>query len=177
MAGNGDSIGIIDLDAVLQPDIKVKLDGHEYRLPGDPPAEILLTIVVLSESLEAAIGDEDSDKVLDLRRELTDAVTDLFSMRQEVDENFGSTLVDAQIQELVSKLFAHYYGLDQATGPEADGDRPTPEEEPAAPSEEEEPASSTPPRSRSARRSPPRSRKRAPAKKPAASASSKSSTT
>jgi hypothetical protein len=175
MAGNGDSIGIIDLDAVLQPDIKVKLDDHEYRLPGDPPAEILLTIVVLSESLEEAIGAEDSDKVLDLRRELTDAVTDLFSMRQEVDDNFGSTLVDAQIQELVSKLFAHYYGLDQE-----DGDRPTSEEPEAAPSseapEEAEPASSTPPRPRSARRSPPRSRKR-PAAKKRPSASSKSSTT
>ncbi len=164
----GETIGIIDLDSVLKPDIKVKLDGEEYKLPGDPPTEVLLSIVVLSEEMEKAVEADDSDRMLEIRGELTDRVEDLFSMRQsDIPEGFGSTLVDAQISELVNKLFAHYYpgmgGGERPTSPEA-------EEESA-----EEPApSETPPRPRRQ----PRSRARSPrAKKTAASASSKSSTT
>jgi hypothetical protein len=156
----GESIGIIDLDAVLKPDIKVKLDGTEWRLPGDPPTEILLNIVVLSEEMEKAVDADDSDRMLEIRRELTDAVEDLFSMRQEIPEGFGAGLVDAQISELVSKLFAHYY-------PGMGGDRPTPE-----PAAEEPPETARP---RSSERSPKSSARARPRKR--ASASSKSSTT
>jgi hypothetical protein len=165
----GESIGIIDLDAVLKPDIPVKLDGQTYKLPGDPPTEILLTIVQLSEKMEEHREAEDADAMLQVRSETTDAVTDLFALRQEVDEGFGATLADTQISELVAKLFAHYYpGL----GGEDDDD--------AAPPTSAEPAEAeaTNPKPRSSRRSPPRSgaarRKRKPA---AASASSKSSAT
>lgn len=159
MAGEG--IGIIDLDSVLKPDIKVKLDGQEYKLPGDPPTEVLLSIVLFSEEMEKAVGEEDTDRMLEIRGELTDRIEDLFSMRQDIPEGFGGTLVDAQISELVSKLFAHYYP--GAGG----GERPTP----AA----EEAEAETPPSSRSSRPSPARSRART--RKPRASASSKSSTT
>ena len=159
----GEAIGIIDLDAVLKPDIPVKLDGETFKLPGDPPTEILLTIVNLSERMEKATADEDADAMLQIRSETTDAVTDLFALRQEVDDNFGAGLADTQISELVNKLFAHYYPGLGGGDEDPDVARPTPEASEAE----------TPPKPR---RSPPSRRRSTPArrKKATASASSKS---
>jgi hypothetical protein len=157
----GESIGFIDLDAVLKPPIKVQLDGQEYKLPGDPPTEILLTIVNLSERMEKATGEEDADAMLEIRSETTDAVTDLFALGQEVQEDFGATLVDSQISELVNKLFAHYYpGLGGGEDPDADPPTDPPE------------GAKTPPKSRSS--APSRRRSTGARRKKAASASSKS---
>lgn len=158
MAG-GESVGFIDLDAVLAPDIKVKLNDAEWKLPGDAPTELLLGIILLSEQAQKAIEDDDTEKMLDLRAEISDRVEELFAMRQEVPEGFGASLADAQIGELVQKLFAHYYADDE-DDPEAGGGRPTGASEPA----------STPPRSRR----PSRSRRTTPAGKKTAPASSAS---
>ncbi len=153
MAG-GESVGFIDLDAVLAPPIKVKLEGKEWKLPGDAPTELLLSIVLLSEQAQEAIDKEDTERMMELRAEMSERIEDLFAMHQEVPEGFGSQLVDAQIGELVSKLFEHYY----SGGDEEDGDRPTP-------------AAATPPSSRSSARSRPSSSR---ARKPRAKASSAS---
>lgn len=150
MAG-GESIGMIDLDAVLADDLPVKLNGKTWKLPGDAPTELLLSIILLSEQAQEAIEKEDTDRMLEVRAEMSDRVEDLFALRQEVPEGFGAALVDAQIGELVAKLFAHYY-----PSGEGGGGRPTPE-----------PEAETPQSSRSSGRSrprSPRSRAKAPAK-------------
>jgi len=145
---SGESIGMIDLDAVLASPIKVKVDGATYKLPGDAPSELLLSIILATERLEEAVKENEPKRLQEIRGEVSDLVTELFSILQEVDEGFGSGLADIQIGELVSKLFAHYYKVDE------DGDRPT----------ADKPEAETPPRQRSGGRSRPRSggRKHAP---------------
>jgi hypothetical protein len=128
---------LVDLDAVVSPDIRVKFDDTTYRLPGDAPSETLLRIQLISEQLSQAVTDTDVDKLLQLREELSEQIEALFSIRQDVDPG-SIQLSEKQIEELLSQLFKHYFGVD--VGGEEDGeggDRPT----------------STPQRPRSGRRS------------------------
>jgi hypothetical protein len=78
--------------------------------------------------------------MLEVREEITDNVDDLFRMRDPQLEPGTFLLSDAQVGELVAKLFAHYYGaaMDDAAKErlEAESARPTqegPAAEPPAP--------------------------------------------
>jgi hypothetical protein len=127
---------LIDLDAVVSPDIKVKLAGQTWALPGDAQSDTLLRMIKLSQDMDAAFKEENTDRLLELRDELTAEVEGLFAEKNDLPED-GLHLSDAQIGELVTKLFDHY-SADQGEGQEI---RPT----------------STPAKPKSARRSPPRS--------------------
>lgn len=134
---------LVDLDAVVAPDIRVKFDDTTYRLPGDAPSETLLRIQLVSEQLQQAVGDTDVDKLLLLREELSEQIEALFSIRQEIEPG-SIQLSERQIGELLAHLFKHYFDIEDAG--EEGGERPT----------------STPPRQRSAKRSPRSSGVRAP---------------
>ncbi|HXS25887.1 MAG TPA: hypothetical protein VN719_16750 [Gemmatimonadales bacterium] len=116
---SGESAGLIDLDAVLAPDIRVKLGGETYRLPGDAPTETLLSIVQLTEEMDKAVKATDETRILELRAEMAERVEDLFALRQDIPEGFGAAIPEVQTVELVRRLFQHYYGDGEG------GDRPT----------------------------------------------------
>jgi hypothetical protein len=115
--------GLIDLDAVVSPDVRVKFDDVEYRLPGDAPSETLLRIQVISEQLGKAVGDTDVDKLLALREELSETLEELFSIKQDIEPG-TINLSEKQIGELLTALFEHYYS--EAEEAVEGGERPTP---------------------------------------------------
>lgn len=119
---------LIDLDAVMQPDLRVRLGGVDYRLPGDAPSEVLLRISVLADELakQSTSANFDPEQLLGVRTELGEAVEELFRIRQpELD---SLSLSDTQIAQLMEALFAHYFPKD-----EEGGDRPTPARTPPKP--------------------------------------------
>lgn len=139
---------LIDLDAVLAEDIYVQLAGERYALPGDAPSEILLKILLLSESLENVAKENDAGRILAVREQITEKVDELFMLRndpevfpdqrlvsgEEGDEDAeyepSMGLSDAQIGALVGALFETYYAVpagaaDVAAGAGEGGGRPT----------------------------------------------------
>lgn len=156
MAASKDTSTIADLDKVVASDIYVVLNGERRPLPGDAPSELLLRITLLSEELEKAVEAKDAPRMLEIREEISANVEELFALRNPQLPEGSITLSDAQVGELVAKLFAHYYGKaveDAAAEEEAEAARPT----------EEEPEAETPPttpRSESAKPSPPSSARR-----------------
>ena len=109
---------LIDLDAFVKPDIRVRLHEQDYRLPGDPQTDILLRITALFQALSDTDGD--IDRVLELREELAEQVLYLFQERQpDLDD---IRLSDEQVLELVSKLMDYYASAREEA---ADATRPT----------------------------------------------------
>jgi hypothetical protein len=161
---------VADLDKVVSPNIYVQLEGVKHALPGDSPSELLLRITLLSEQLEEAVEAKEAERMLEIREEISDNVEDLFRLRNPLLEENSINLSDVQVGELVSKLFAHYYGaaIEDARAEaeaEAAGTRPTQAEEeaetptsPSSRSEKPSPASSSQGAPRRRRRSSTRSR-------------------
>lgn len=164
MASKADNASVIaDLDKVVAPDIYVILEGKKRALPGDAPTEILLRVTLLNEDLEAATEAKDGDRMLELREEISGQIEELFALRDPQLPEGSLHLSDAQVGELTSKLFLHYYG-----GAVEDAQREAEEEGGARPTEpeaEEPPTPPTTPPSRSGSRSRARSgrKRRAPA--------------
>src|SRR5579859_3001959 len=99
---------IIDLDAALPPDKKVKLGGRVYTLPGDIPTELFLRI----QQATATVGSDKEDGV----QVLYDAILDLFRTRDKT-----VTALPLGLAQMVT-AFATIYGQQDA---EDDGARPT----------------------------------------------------
>ena len=132
----------IDLDALLPDDIPVKLGGVTYKLPGDPPVELLLRLQLLAQKIDEA-QDAAPEELLKLREELAAEIEELFSLRNELSEDEPIQLTDRQTAGLLEQLFEKYFAVEE------DGDRPT--------STKAKPKSSRP----SARKSPARARRAA----------------
>ena len=163
---------VADLDKVVSANIHVQLDGVKHALPGDSPSELLLRITLLSEQLEEAVQAQDADRMLEIREEISDNVEELFRLRNPLLEEGSINLSDIQVGELVSKLFAHYYGaaIEDArreAEEEAAAARPTPAE-----AEAETPTS---PSSRSEKPTPPSSSRAPRRRRRTSSARSRSS--
>lgn len=120
---------LIDLDAVVSPDLRVQLNGVKYRLPGDAPAEIMLAIGVLLGELNDLDEQTGAERMLELREELGEKIEDLFRVRQPDLEVGALMLTDTQILELVTKLSVAYGVVDEAEL-EDDADPPTTAEKP-----------------------------------------------
>jgi hypothetical protein len=71
------AVDLTDLDVIAAPDRRVKLGGHTFRVPGDPPTGWLLAF----RSLTGKFSDDDADE-LEIVEQLRDAVVDLFCIRQ-----------------------------------------------------------------------------------------------
>lgn len=95
---------IIDLDAALPPDKKVRIGGKTYLLPGDIPVELFLKVQ------RAAGGDGSGDVVADLR----DALLELFQARDRSMKSLPLGM--GQLMELIPRVY-------MGTGP--DPPRPT----------------------------------------------------
>ena len=138
----------IDLDALLPEDIRVRLGGTDYKLPGDPPVELLLRLQLLAQKIDEA-KDDSPENMLSLRKELAEELEELFAIRNDLGEDDRIELTDRQTAGLLNDLFEKYFAVE-------DGDRPT-----------------TPQKPRSSKPS----RRRSPAKGRKAAASSTSSQT
>lgn len=172
---------LIDLDAVLAEDIQVQIDGDKWPLPGDAPSEILLKILLLSETLENVAKENDAGRILEVREQITEKVDELFALRTDPEDFPSQRLVrgeegeegaeyeptmglsDARVGALVSSLFEVYYTLPEgaAEAAEEGGARPT--------------GSSTQPKPKSTKRSARKSSGRKPAarrRSPAAASAS-----
>lgn len=150
-----DTPDLIDLDAVVAPDLRVKLNGTVYRLPGDAPTEQLLRLQVLANRLDRESDGKNPEELLEMREELSAEIADLFRIREPDLDDEGLDLSDAQAVELMRRLFEAYY-------PGGDGE------------DEEGGARPTPARTRPKRKSAPRSRASSGsrARKPSASSTS-----
>ncbi len=71
------AVTLTDLDLAAPPDRRVKVGGHTFRVPGDPPTGWLLAF----RSLTAKFTEDDADE-LAIVEQLRDAVVDLFLIRQ-----------------------------------------------------------------------------------------------
>jgi hypothetical protein len=102
---------LIDLDVFVKPDIRVKLNGQTYRLPGDPQADTLLRITALFADI-GNVAHDDFDRMLELREELSEQVAVLFQERNpDVTE---IRMSDEQLVELVSALMNAYNAEEEA---------------------------------------------------------------
>lgn len=113
---------LIDLDAVVPDDLRVKLNGKTYKLPGDAPTELLLRLSLQAEKFNEA-KDKAPEELLEMREELGGLIEDLFALRNDLEDG-EIELTDRQVAELLESLFAIYFAVDGDT--EEGGDRPTP---------------------------------------------------
>lgn len=125
---------IHDLDAVVAEDLRVKLGGQTWRLPGDPPSELLLRIIHLQQQLGKAANEaqnqptnatedeqaEMTETLLAIREQIAEQLGELFAMRNQDFEPGTLQMSDAQVVSLVNFLFEQY------NADEEGGDRPTP---------------------------------------------------
>jgi hypothetical protein len=93
---------IIDLNLINPPGVTVKLEGEQYRLPGDPPVPVWLGIIEAHDAYVTATGD-DYAEALQL---FHDRMLALFQIEQpDLDElPFGQARMFA--------VLAGFYGAD-----------------------------------------------------------------
>lgn len=102
---------IIDLDAALPPDKKVRLAGATYTLPGDLPVELFLRVQRASSEMQTNV---DEDTV----RGLSDAILELFRTRNPQMKALPTSL---GIGQLVTMLISVYGGGDPVIPPTTRG--------------------------------------------------------
>jgi hypothetical protein len=128
------SPAVFDLDVLVAPDRRIKLDGREWKVPGDPPVPWLLTYQRAQERFMASDDDPEIDSA-DALLELRDSVIELLLLRQPDDEEvitkaidtLGLSVLMASVELIYRSEIEEDVPGDNADEPaEADASRPTP---------------------------------------------------
>lgn len=115
---------LIDLNAVISPDINVRLGDKSYKLPGDAPVEDLLRLMVKAEELDKT-ENKAPQEILEEREEIAADVEELFRIRQPNLPEGEISLSDAQLVELLVGLSRIYNEALADAQSAAGGGRPT----------------------------------------------------
>lgn len=93
---------IVDIDKVVSRDAVMVVDGVEYQLPGDPPVELYLQFIHLSEQIDEAENGVDEAPLL---QELHDLAVRLFRLRSpELDA------LPIGVSSLIGGLGLYFFG-------------------------------------------------------------------
>lgn len=126
----------VDLDKIVSPDIRTKVGGHKYVLPGDMPADLYLEVNARAQEDEATTDYESI-------RDLHERVVELFRYKQPDLK----TIPGMSLRQLFSAVGEIY-------GP-GDGDSEDAEEsKPVRPRQRKSSGGATPSKSRTARTRP-----------------------
>lgn len=95
----------LDLDAVSRPDLRVKLDGKIWRLPGGPRSETVVDLAALFDAFDKAVQEGEGDRLKELSDEIRELIYGLFAERHD-EEDLESLppLDDEQMAEIFKLL-------------------------------------------------------------------------
>jgi hypothetical protein len=114
------TVSLTDLDLAAPPDRRVKIAGHTFRVPGDPPTGWLLAF----RSLTAKFAEDNPDE-LAIVEQLRDAVVDLLCIRQPDAEQSVCDAVDSLGVPTLVQAVNLIYAAEVADEPEVAQPRPT----------------------------------------------------